>query len=466
MTITSTSKEPPPDTECGKLWTLEDTFIHPEFRLLYVPPKDEDGIMTIITPSKHEPSYVPDRKFYALSHLWGTDPKDNLWDVSNFISDEDGTTVEPIPMREEKRETFLNLLQENPGYWWIDILCCRTDTPPIIMRGVYGCCHTCFAMLDCPSDAIEFFSVVLPPFKIENEQSFLNYTEEMSSPRPISQLMPYPIQKLKEAWEYATIIWTCRWFSRVWTLQELALPSSVLLLSETCDMPCDSNTIEIEALKFQMFLISEHHMLDMDTDEYDKSAGYLYDHLFVMRLSVKEIYEFNKNIQLQQLKSLDYLLDLLAKSERSCYFAEDYVYGILGILGWDIPRLNDMEDVWSRFLFSLKGFAEKVLWPAIEEYFQYADRAPLYIQDHPNFEPDPEISLKHCRETMHINISREARSCSLYTACSMTDVYPGLLYIKADCPCVNCYFALECVKATVVYCRVIHNGFNKDECDE
>ncbi|CDH52843.1 predicted protein [Lichtheimia corymbifera JMRC:FSU:9682] len=466
MTISSASKDFAADTKCGKLWTLEDIFTHPEFRLLYVPPKDEDERMMIITigrPSKHEPSYVPDRKFYALSHLWGTDPKDNLWDVSDFISDEDGTTVEPIPMREEKRATFLNLLQENPGYWWIDVLCCRTDTPPIIMRGVYGCCHTCFAMVDCPSEAIEYFSVVLPQFKIDSEEFILNYNDETRPPDTISKIMPYPLSKLKEAWKHATDIWKCRWFARVWTLQELALPSSVILLSETCDMPCDSNSIEIGSLKFQMFLISEHHMLDMNTDEYgyDKNAGYLYDHLFVIRYAVNDIHVFNESIKVQQLKSLDYLLDLLAKSDRSCYYAEDYVYGLLGILGWDIPRLNDMDDLWNRFLSSLKGFAVKVLWPSIEEYFQYSDRAPDYILDDPGFEPDPETSLKHCQETIHINISEEAQSCTLSRACSMTDAYQGLLYIKADCSCVNCYFALECVRSTVVYCKVIRNDYNK-----
>lgn len=141
MTVFSTSQD---FTNCHTIhereWTIDDLFNHPDFRLLYVPPANEQSNMTIITPSKQQPTSFPHQgqKFYALSHLWGTEPNKSLWDVSGFISDEDDSTIEPISMRLEKREPLLSLLRANPGYWWIDVLCCRSETPPVIMCGVYG----------------------------------------------------------------------------------------------------------------------------------------------------------------------------------------------------------------------------------------------------------------------------------------------------------------------------------------
>ncbi|KAJ8659510.1 hypothetical protein O0I10_004875 [Lichtheimia ornata] len=416
MPITSTSKEPLSDTEFDKLWTLEDTFTHPQFRLLYVPPKDEHDMMTIITPSKHEPSYVPDRKFYALSHLWGTDPKDNLWEVSDFISDEDGTTVEPIPMRQEKREAFLNLLQENPGYWWIDVLCCRTDTPPIIMRGVYGCCHTCFAMIDCPPIAIEFFSAEV-----------LSSLDSMSSTR--------------EGWPHVGDIWKCRWFSRVWTMQELALPSSVLLLSETCDMPC---YLSVDSLHHQL----EYHFHSKE----DKNTKDLKNHLLNMRCVFQWFHDDEEFLD-TTFGSLNRLLAMFAESERSCYFAEDYVYGVLGIFGWDIPRLNDLRGLWDHFVFSICEFAKKAFWTEVKNNFE----TTLYgLED----VQCPETAVKHCQEFMYIGASGDVESCPLSRACNMADVYQQLslaLYISTgERSCVVCKRVLRALRSSpsvkVIWC--------------
>ncbi|CDH52936.1 predicted protein [Lichtheimia corymbifera JMRC:FSU:9682] len=328
MTITSTSDEPPVDIEIGKLWTLDDTFSHPDFRLLYVPPKDEHGKMMIITPSEHEPSYVPDRKFYALSHLWGTDPNDNLWEVSDFIIDENGDTVEPIPMRKEKRKTFIKLLQDNSGYWWIDILCCRTDTPPVIMRGVYGCCHTCFAMIDCPSKAIEYFSIVLPQSELHDKSAAiidLNVARMRWGEPPFSDTKSF----LMEGCKHARDIWECRWFSRVWTMQELALPSSVILLSETCGMLCYISADSLCSKQHDFWFYFD--VVIYKKDEGD-SAMALQKHLSILRNAAHKSQGFEEKPNYDRFPNLDWLLTQFSLSERSCSFAEDYVYGVLGIL--------------------------------------------------------------------------------------------------------------------------------------
>ncbi|KAJ8660054.1 hypothetical protein O0I10_004282 [Lichtheimia ornata] len=221
-----------------KEWTLDDIFTHPDFRLLYVPSTNEQGGMTIITPSKHRSSYLHGREFYALSHLWGTEPNKHMWDVSDLISDEEGTLVEPIPMRPEKRKTLLSLLQSNPGYWWIDVLCCRSDTPPVIMSGVYGCCKRCYAMIDCSTSAIWYLSVKWDP----------NYLVQLFHP---TGNYVGPMEKkeyLKKLFQYVYDVYDSRWFTRVWTLQEATLPSCVILLSETCDAYTERKTIKLRSL--------------------------------------------------------------------------------------------------------------------------------------------------------------------------------------------------------------------------
>lgn len=228
-----------------KDWTLDDIFSHPDFRVLYVPPSNEEN-MTIITPSKYESASLHHQGFYALSHLWGKEPKKHMWDVSDFITDEKNIPVEPIPMRPEKRKTLLSLLRANPGYWWIDVLCCRSDTPPVIMAGVYGCCKKCFAMIDCPTPAIEYLSVT---FDFDHLHQLFYPQEHCVDP---TKRMEY----LKNAFLNAYDVHDSCWFTRVWTLQEATLPLYVTLLSETCGSYAESKTIRLTALylRYRQFL--------------------------------------------------------------------------------------------------------------------------------------------------------------------------------------------------------------------
>lgn len=138
----------------------------PYFLLLYVP--EDGGKMQVIQPVSHsyhherfikrihEAKGVPSF-YYALSHLWGIS-KDNrhLWyDISEYVDDEEGEPMEPISMRPEKRDTLLRLLRDHPdSYWWIDVLCARTNTPLDIMGDIYSCCLECIAMIDCEPNLI------------------------------------------------------------------------------------------------------------------------------------------------------------------------------------------------------------------------------------------------------------------------------------------------------------------------
>lgn len=236
-------------------WTLGEIFRHPDIRFLYVPEANEKRKMTIFTPSKHQMTSFLEQNFYALSHVWGIGPNECMWDVSDFIIDEEGTPVKPIPMRPEKRRTLLNLLKANPGYWWMDVLCSRSDTPPMIMSGVYGRCKKCFAMIDCPTEDIEYFS---------------RNKDQLDHVLCDEQLMHEPATQniIKETLQRGRSIDTSRWFKRVWTLQEAILPSCVVLLSELSDTYIDESTVLLDSLI--------HYHLQMKKWQVGKVVLFLY----------------------------------------------------------------------------------------------------------------------------------------------------------------------------------------------
>ncbi|CDH58050.1 predicted protein [Lichtheimia corymbifera JMRC:FSU:9682] len=100
-----------------------------------------------INEAKRIPSF-----YYALSHLWGLSENNrHYWnDISEHVDDENGQPVHPVSMRPEKRDALLTMLKDHPdSYWWIDVLCARTDTPLDIMGDIYACCLECIAVIDC-----------------------------------------------------------------------------------------------------------------------------------------------------------------------------------------------------------------------------------------------------------------------------------------------------------------------------
>ncbi|KAJ8652906.1 hypothetical protein O0I10_011440 [Lichtheimia ornata] len=132
------------------------------FLLLYVP-EDNGDKMQIVRPASNlfhrrrmikrdnEAKRIPSF-YYALSHLWGlTENNRYHWnDINEYVNDENGQPVKPVSMRPEKRDALLTMLQDHPdSYWWIDVLCARTNTPLDIIGDIYSCCLECIAMIDC-----------------------------------------------------------------------------------------------------------------------------------------------------------------------------------------------------------------------------------------------------------------------------------------------------------------------------
>ncbi|KAI7887235.1 hypothetical protein K492DRAFT_173568 [Lichtheimia hyalospora FSU 10163] len=208
-------------------------------------PYHRERMVKRINEAKGVPSF-----YYALSHLWGISKDDpHLWEeIGEYVNDIDEHPAKPISMRSEKRDTLLGLLKDHPdSYWWIDVLCARTDTPLDIMGDIYRCCLECIAMIDCepsvlsklhtePNKRKEFFD--LDWFEVMKKPS----SEDILYCKQIYEKYPeliYHLAKLQQS----------EWWSRVWTWQEMALPiGDVRLMAETGTQRLENNTIIVDDL--------------------------------------------------------------------------------------------------------------------------------------------------------------------------------------------------------------------------
>lgn len=94
-------------------------------------------------------------------------------------------------------------------------------------------------------------------------------------------------------------------------------------------------------------------------------------------------------------------LSVFANSSRKCYMPEDYVYGVLGLLSLDIPRMQDPQRVWETFIQKLEG----LLIELSEDYYQGLS---------------------------YFSITEKAKTFQLAEAKDMADVYSGLVVMELN----------------------------------
>ncbi|CDS10627.1 hypothetical protein LRAMOSA11113 [Lichtheimia ramosa] len=349
------------------------------FLLLYVP--DNGAKMQVIRPvsdsyhrkriiqrineAKHIPSF-----YYALSHLWGlTDDNRYHWnDISEYVIDEQGQPVKPVSMRPEKRDTLLSMLKDHPdSYWWIDVLCARTDTPLDIMGDIYSCCLECIAMIDCDPGLIPELNTMkdMRANLDEYRWAFNNRYDHAPSKQftENNTLLMDVLSTLMQS----------KWWHRVWTWQEMGLPfGDVRLMAETGSHQPISNTITVDDLRQFDYIVGKL------TDIYHKKR--------LRRLNPKQkdalgnaeaIYDWLKEIQSarnsnesrlgKRMSSLRlfFLIKSLGRSTRCCMDPADYVYGVLGIFQMKIPRMADPNEVWKTFLAKLEEYLKNMYGNAI-----------------------------------------------------------------------------------------------------
>ncbi|CDH48322.1 predicted protein [Lichtheimia corymbifera JMRC:FSU:9682] len=169
---------------------------------------------------------------FLLLYVPENDGKMKVDEIKDYVDDEEGYPMEPVSMRPAKRAPLLALLKDHPGsYWWINVLCAGTDTPPTILKEIYSCCLECIAMIDCEPTLIP----QLLPLVEEGE-----FSDENDQHR---------YQKLFELVHLLFELRQSRWWSQVWTWQDMALPfGEVRLMAETGTIRPQSNTITVDDL--------------------------------------------------------------------------------------------------------------------------------------------------------------------------------------------------------------------------
>lgn len=162
-----------------------------------------------------------------------------MWDdISNYVDDENGQPMEPVPMRVEKRSTLLRLLEDHPdSYWWIDVLCARSnDFPFDILGNVYACCTQCIAMIDCDPGVIPQMNSMwdMDP----------DFSSGSCSDRPLGDFL----DQYEQLNHLILLLTQCIWWTRVWMWQETVLPQDVLLIAETANQVSSGHMLHVDDL--------------------------------------------------------------------------------------------------------------------------------------------------------------------------------------------------------------------------
>ncbi|KAI7878267.1 hypothetical protein K492DRAFT_197001 [Lichtheimia hyalospora FSU 10163] len=390
-----------------------------DFILLRVAPDKET--MTIVRPynSSHHRRKIMNEGYYALSHLWRNAKDFPSWQVGTFIT-ENGDPVDDIPMRPEKRHTLLALLKDHPGsYWWIDVLCARTDTPLVIMGDIYKHCKLCYAMLDCEPEFVRRIWENKNPMKhlgrvhsSLGEGFFKKFGILPSSSVPLmAPLIKVALKRYPWMLDALCSIFACNWFDRVWTLQEIALPKTTML-SERCgnsgikyqlsfdkDIMTIISPFSLRKEDFIPGLVDDDTALAIDTLSRKVQSILLLKSLLN---ATKPFPMFNSPSDPLSHASIMYVkLQALAECNRTCTNTVDYVYGVLGLIGVHVPRYDQPKEVWMAFL------------SALDKHFkQYA------------MNPKTGVQL--------MTVSKHATDFDLALAKDLSDVYRGLVHTHRD----------------------------------
>ncbi|KAI9311795.1 hypothetical protein BX666DRAFT_895962 [Dichotomocladium elegans] len=369
-------------------------FRNREFRLIHVPNEVDKGAqpMTIVTPALNYYIYneVLRDGYYTLSHVWGPEEEWETW-RGHGITGTNGKTVE-AKVRPKKQNVILRLLLSHPGFWWIDVFCAQTKTPPSIMGYIYRFCRKCYALVDFRST--EFSRVEAVSRRLATVGSvdcIANAYKKRIHGRmsSASQTWHESLDDLLGGWydgdpddvKALADFLSCRWFTRVWTLQEYALPRILIFMSESdsefrrlargCMIPF---TDVLRRVAYEVFLrymrsaTHEEYLYHYDSvtreeHEYASSTpGLSRCYLDLRRFDAIDIFNdfcswgrFSEDstsslgFDVSNSTNLVLLLKKFARLPRTCMYPRDYIYGVAGLLDLDIPFEEDDEDVWDHF---------------------------------------------------------------------------------------------------------------------
>ncbi|KAJ8651928.1 hypothetical protein O0I10_012499 [Lichtheimia ornata] len=351
-----------------------------DFRLLHVTRHKNKYKMRLVRPCIHKghQQRVLEEGYYALSHLWGNAKDYPYWQVDDFISDKEGggrRKVDPVPMRPEKRDTLIALLKKHVNsYWWIDVLCARVDTPLMIMGSIYRYCKSCVALIDM-ADPFSMHRLEALSGALSKASGGYYYANRLLHRRPnitskqVERLVFSNILSLhgiernfgKELNVVLQVIQS-QWFTRVWTAQEFLLPKQIIIMPEQrASAPTryrmDFALLEkiTERLDTIYRVVDRIPLLAKSTQHLALTRHVGSMHVLCGRShqheGVLDIYNNHRSRVLPRLRNV---FEALASSSRVCAVSVDYVYGVIGMLELDVPRLDHPQDVWKAFLSELR----------------------------------------------------------------------------------------------------------------
>ncbi|KAI9317641.1 hypothetical protein BX666DRAFT_1939387 [Dichotomocladium elegans] len=403
----------------------KELYHNEDFKLIHVEEEEEGSFsMKLITPGDHYSVRrdVQSEGFYTISHFWGDTALCRPWTNHGILND-DGDPVE-VMIRPEKCETILALLQANPGYWWIDLFCAQPSTPAVIMGDIFLHCNRCFVLADCkPSNLLDAATTMKDVLKtIESADG----SHQKRIDRYVERLR-YATGSKDMSWQSVfddlfgddnldlcalAHVLNSQWFTRVSTLQEFALPPKLSILSETLFSHALLERSDLDRL-FSKMLSILHGALNVFMDPVfpgyrrDIMALHMLEHRSLDKecalhistnfsisccyYTIKKVHE----IQLSSLRldatdtsnsvmhpiilhhysnGLDLLplhLASLAESPRMCADPSDYIYGVSGLLGIDIPRTSNRRLTWVAFKNELLKRAPYLT--SIPRYYNFDD---------------------------------------------------------------------------------------------
>ncbi|KAI9314535.1 hypothetical protein BX666DRAFT_1967612 [Dichotomocladium elegans] len=231
------------------------------------------------------------------------------------------------------------------------------------------------------SNAANFFDALMPlslDEKIEFAEQFFSskkyqpWNFRSSAETCLLTLRSFKSEKLAQARNIFADFLDCRWTSRVWTLQEFALPHSKAVTppgSGSCDFTMwlpilrafskvmekayDIRAAQPMAIEIDtdQRVLSPNQILDIYLQKDPVLARIYSDYRMVLELAITVGYSPDYNTmddEQERLRAMT-MLNSFGTSQRVALFPVDYVYGVLGILDIDLPRFEDPNKVWKIF---------------------------------------------------------------------------------------------------------------------
>src|SRR5690349_9387149 len=327
-----------PSLEELALKDLDNLFNDKDFHLIHV---DDDDNMSLVTPYNDESVKQKIKEYRCISHVWGTadKTKDYVWKDHGVV----GVTWK-VEVREEKRERITQVFKHHKGYFWMDVLCTNqesNDKPLDVMGDIYRKCKECVCLLDSVCN--------VPGFDSERElwinvakdvKEYVGSDRERLDSKYDNLHDSFKGNSLENSFgaryqQYLESTINAKWFERVWTWQEAALPPKLLFCSEQAEFcrydPYSAELLKelfpYECLRDMLHRICRDSVSESDTEETDNSTKLLFGYPTIFGCIAQTKFFSTKRDNLwDNVKTMVGL-------EKECTIKEDFVYGVTGVLG-------------------------------------------------------------------------------------------------------------------------------------